>query len=450
MILEPHIECASRDRLVAIQASRLRAYLRNIAARVPQYWELMVRAGLDQNLDSGSDEDLLARFNSAGFTDASTYVSIDGHALNHIDRRLFFLETTSGTTGAPKARYATVEDDLIDKRLTMRSFAAFDIAPHDRVVTVDVGELSMYGLMTKALAELGVYESLFYSARKPFGESMKEALASKPDVLITIPGILMRSFTGLVESIKAAPCVKKLVYYAEPLEPELQQYLLRELGIQSFSLYSSIEFGMIGAECTAHDGVHLWADCLLPALKDAAVVEEVIFRSQDRQVFHGSLGMTGLMQSGKPTFAYLIGDQVDYTEAVCACGRTLPRIRFAQRESDIFSIYGAKYTYKQIHDVVYKNAEITNLLQIVLENGDQGAIMTLLLPKEGLYALKKREQEIYHNLRTHSGLSYMVDHGVLDFELEFLPAQYFTKRKIRRVDDRRGKLEGILAEEKSG
>src|SRR5207302_2278029 len=139
MIFEPYIECASQRQLRIIQASRLRDYLAKVPLWFEEYGKLVAKADLDGCLDAVTDEELLARFYSVGFTNATTYVAIDASALTRIDRNLLYLETTSGTTAAPKARYATVEDDLIDRRMAARSFSAFEISPHHRVLTLDLG-----------------------------------------------------------------------------------------------------------------------------------------------------------------------------------------------------------------------------------------------------------------------------------------------------------------------
>lgn len=411
-----------------------------VAQRIPEYRERISKSRLDgRHVEAMSDQELLKRFSIVGFTDAATYVSIDARALSEIDRKLYYLETTSGTTAAPKSRYATFQDDLIDQRLTARSFAAFGVTPDHRVLTVDLGELNFYALMTKGMAELGLYDSLFYSARKPFDRSMKEALAFKPDVLLTVPSILIRSWAAFIESLKAAPTLKKLIYYAEPLDSKIQQYLRREFGIESFSLYSSIELGIIGAECMAHDGIHVWADVLLPALKDAVTIKDKAFHYGERPSIQGLLGMTALVHEGKPTLAYLTGDMVEYTEEPCPCGRTLPRLHFIERDSETFSIYGAKFTYRQIHERVYKYEDVTNFLQIVLQDDASGTLMRLILPKESLYSIQSRQAEISYDLRSHAGLSFMADHAVLHFDFKFVPAEFFTKRKIRLIEDLRGK-----------
>lgn len=438
MIYEPHIECAPAERLRLVQASRLKTFLAEVAAHLPGYREFIIEAGLDGYLQTASDEEILARFRSAGFTGPAAYVAIDAQALRTLDKRLFFMETTSGTTAAPKSRYATREDDLIDQRMLTRSFAAFGITGSHRVLTVDLGELNMYALMTKALADLGVYDSFFYCARKDFNRSMKEALACRPDVLITVPSVLARSLSEFLDSLSGLPSLKKLIYYAEPLDEKIQQHLLKEFGIESFSMYSSIECGIIGAECEAHDGIHVWVDSILPGLKDASPVENAAFKNSDGEALEGALGLTTMLYTGKPTLAYLNGDEVQYTEASCICGRTMPRISFVQRKTDVFSVFGTKFTYRQIHDIVYRHAPVTSFMQVILEDGANGTDMKLILPDEDAHGVKERRDEIYHALKSHPSMSFIVSQGVLDFYLEFVAADFFTSRKIRKVEDRRG------------
>jgi phenylacetate-CoA ligase len=445
MIYEPYIECAPPEQLKAIQAARLRAYLASVAPRIPEYRQRVVKAQLAEPHEEISDEELLRRFSTIDFTDAATYVSIDACALLEIDKRLYYLETTSGTTSVPKSRYATYTDDLVDQRLVARSLAVFEVTPQDRVLTVDLGELNFYALMTKGMAELGIYDSLFYSARTPFDDSMREALSCKPDVLLTVPSILVRSLTGFIESLKSTPSVKKLIYYAEPLDFKLQQYFLKEFGIESFSLYSSIEMGMIGAECVAHDGVHVWTDALFPTLKDAIAVERNNSQNGTQQVLQGSLGLTSLMHTGKPTLAYLLGDTVQYTERPCPCGRTLPRLYFVGRHSETFSIFGFKFTYRQIYEHVYKDNDVTSFLQIVLEDDARGTVMRLVLPLESIYHVQGRQDELASELSAQPGLAVLADHGALHFDFQFVPAEFFTRRKIRLVEDVRDQTGKIAA-----
>lgn len=439
MIYDREIECGSAEQLKTVQATALRKYLEEVGQAIPEYRQRISAAHLDELPKVTDDHELLRRFSSVGFTDAAAYVSTDGSALRLIDRSLYYLETTSGTTSVPKSRYVNWEDDMLDQELVARSFCAFDVKPDDRVLTIDLGELNFHALITKGIARLGIYDSVFYSARRPFGDSMKEALSCSPDVLVTTPSILLRSLPGLAESLNATRSLRKLVYYCEPLDTRLQHYLSDHFGIESFSLYSAIETGIIGAECGAHNGIHVWADVLLPTISEAVPIQSEIFRTEGYQVFEGALGLTTLMHRGKPTLAYLLGDRVQYTAAPCDCGRTLPRVHFVERDNDIFSIFGTKFTYRQIYESVYQNDEITSFLQIVLEDNTDGTTMTLVLPQVESVPNETRAEDLTSELASSTGLSYLVDHQVLDFEFKFVPSEFFTKRKIRLIEDLRSK-----------
>lgn len=444
MIYETAIESADPEKLRSIQASALREYLTSVSSIIPEYRELIVGAGLDKPHQVRDDAELLRRFSSIGFTDAAAYVSIDSSALKAVDKKLYYLESTSGTTSVPKSRYVTRSDDLLDQHLMARSFAAFDVKPEDRVLTVDLGELNFYALATKGIARLGIFDSVFYCARKPFADSMREALSCEPSVLLTTPSILLRSLPALSAKLSATKSLKKLVYYCEALDPQVQHYLHREFGIESFSLYSSVELGMIGAECTSHRGVHLWADVLLPAIKDAEPIENEMFDGNTHPVIQGSLGLTALLNKGKPTLAYLLGDRVEYTEAPCTCGRTLPRIHFLERDSEIFSLFGAKFTYRQIYDCIYHDKEVKSFLQIVLEDNSDGINMRLVLPQMDSVSSGMGPETLMAELNSQAGLSFLIDHDVLHFHFEFVSGEFFTKRKIRRVEDRRNKTPDLI------
>jgi phenylacetate-coenzyme A ligase PaaK-like adenylate-forming protein len=116
----------------------------------------------------------------------------------------------------------------------------------------------------------------------------------------------------------------------------------------------------------------------------------------------------------------------------------MPRISFVQRKTDVFSVFGTKFTYRQIHDIVYQHAPVTSFMQVILEDGASGTDMKLILPDEEGHGVKERRDEIYNALKSHPSMSFIVSQGVLDFHLEFVAADFFTSRKIRKVEDRRG------------
>ncbi|HKO43909.1 MAG TPA: hypothetical protein VJU84_11595 [Pyrinomonadaceae bacterium] len=435
---EPSLERASLEQIRKIQANALRRYLVAVSARIPNYADKIVAAGLSDPY-TVEDAELFAIFSSLPLMDGKDYVAIDYAALVATDRALYYLESTSGTTSAPKSRYVTVADDSLDQQLMARSLSAFGLKVSDRLLTVDLGDLNFHSLVVKGLSKLGIRDSIFYSLRKPFARAFADALSCNPSVLMTIPSILMRSMPDLELSLRKTPSLNKLVYYCEPLDISFERYLYREFGIESFSLYSSIETGLIGAECSAHDGLHVWLDALFIDLAEKVTPAKHDFTQHDG-VTEGSLAITTLSHLGKPTLRYLLGDRVQYTQAPCLCGRTLPRLRFVERDTDNFSIYGTKFSFRQVYQYIYNEEDVSNFLQIVVSENQDSTTLTFVLPETINSSKNRKKERLYKQLGSQPGFAFLLDHNVLNIDLRFVESEYFTRRKIKRVTDKRNPL----------
>jgi len=426
MILEPSLECATPKRIRSLQDARLRSQQIRFA-QVPAYRPL---------LRSPRDWSALRQ---------STLINGEAYGKSHsaflkLSREgLAYVDITSGTTGPPKMRFVTDQDDAIDKRLLARSFCAFGIRKSDRVLFVDVGDLNLFAIGSKALSDLGNDRSVFHAVRLPFAKSFQEAFrVFNPDVLFTIPSVLMRGFDALREHLQGRSRLRSIIYTGEHLQDKIRHYLWKSHRVEVFSLYSSIELGFIGAECEQHDGDHLWADALLPHIAGATKVRQKVFK-REANVLRGIFGATQLLHEGSPAFMYQTGDVVYFTDAPCACGRTLPRLKFLSRSKDIFSVYSSKLSFSQFHNIVYPNDEedTTNLLQIVVTENKAGVLLTLILPVESLYSVEQRAAVIRCRLESDPSLAFLVEHGLLRFRLSFRPATFFVSRKVNTVEDRR-------------
>lgn len=112
---------------------------------------------------------------------------------------------------------------------------------------------------------------------------------------------------------------------AERLLPADREVIAQAFGARVFETYGSREVMLIGAECEAHDGMHLSMENLLT---------EIIVRDEkgnERPAEPGETGevvLTDLHNYGMPFLRYASGD---YATAMghepCACGRGLARIQ---------------------------------------------------------------------------------------------------------------------------
>jgi phenylacetate-CoA ligase len=117
---------------------------------------------------------------------------------------------------------------------------------------------------------------------------------------------------------------------AEPLLPEQKRLIEKVLGCPIFEHYGSRDFGMIGAQCTEHRGLHV-----NPA---AAFVE---FQPVDGALDSGlqEIFVTDLFNYGMPLIRYKINDCALLGTEHCSCGIGYPLIQqIVGRITDNFSL----------------------------------------------------------------------------------------------------------------
>jgi len=97
-----------------------------------------------------------------------------------------------------------------------------------------------------------------------------------------------------------------------------------------FELYGSREFGMIGAECEHHQGVHF--------NPHAAYVEFLPVEGAEVEGLH-EIVVTDLLNGGMPLVRYRVNDCVRLSDTPCGCGRGYPIVReITGRSGDVFSL----------------------------------------------------------------------------------------------------------------
>lgn len=115
---------------------------------------------------------------------------------------------------------------------------------------------------------------------------------------------------------------------AEPLLPQQRQTIEQTLRCAVFEHYGSRDFGMVAAECEAHQGMHL--------NPSAVFVEFVPIEGAEVDGLHEIL-VTDLLNYGMPLIRYRINDCAILASASCACGRGFPLIKkIAGRTTDNF------------------------------------------------------------------------------------------------------------------
>jgi phenylacetate-CoA ligase len=111
---------------------------------------------------------------------------------------------------------------------------------------------------------------------------------------------------------------KSAICTAEPLQDHQRKVIEQALGCKVFEHYGTRDFGMVGAECEAHQGMHLHSA--------AVYVEFVPIAGAESEGLHEVL-VTDLLNEGMPMIRYRINDCAVLAPSPCTCGRGFPLIK---------------------------------------------------------------------------------------------------------------------------
>ncbi len=425
VIYEPDIECVDSIRLKSLQAQRFRRMVKLHTDHIPLYRERLLETYGVCDIDSLSDIELLHGLSQIRPVYRGEYQQLNTILLRTLDRRMFFIDSSSGSTGSPKSRFCSIEDDLHDTALCTRAFASFGLGPTDRVLTFDLADLTYYTQFTKAMQDLGVKNSFYCSARSDFESSMSDALTFEPTTIITMPSILKRCYNAFIDYCAHAKKLKRLIYFGEPLEHDIREYLREHYSIHCYSMYGSTDVGWIAAECEAHDGMHLFSDSVIIHLHPDD--------QSTRSTQEGTALFTSLFQTGKPNLRYANGDRIRIDTNECSCGRTTPRVHVACRDTDLFVLLGTKISIMEIQRVIFNDKTISGYFQIELNEDDNITHFIVHLPRY----LESEYNRIVDGLENQIGLAFYTCINVVKIKLDFVNNDFFTTKKIPRLVDHR-------------
>jgi phenylacetate-CoA ligase len=406
----------------------LRVALLRACSNFRTYRDHFAEAGLSEHdLRSGDPAEALRHLPlmQPSMLDALADESIEG------SEGIVDMEASSGTTGKPKRRIVTAEDERSETELLARLFAICGIGPRDRVACVDTGPLTLMASFTGALEQLGVAEAYAYSVSPDVEATVDGLIALDPTVIITIPSIVERYLDALTTGMaRAAPgALSKVVYAGEPLAAATRSRLEGGLGVQVFAYYGASETSALGIECGRHTGIHLLADRHFLELADA----------EDRGN-EADLVVTTLHQRGLPLVRYPLGDVVRLRSGHCPCGLGLPLVDVLGRHDATASVLGTKVAYASLLDDVYRDVAEPREMEIVLAR-NATEVMTLRLPAR----LRDAEPAIRKAvLRREPELAFLVGSGFLAIDFEFVDDGHFdASRKRRSIVDRREERVGL-------
>ena len=362
-IHNPAVECASRERIRAIQLEKLVAQVRWTYERVPWY-----RARMDDSGVTPSDIKTLEDVRMLPFTDKSVLRDTFPYGLFAVPLdEVVELHSSSGTTGKPIVVGYNESDMAMWADCIMRLVQMAGVVPGDRA-QMAFG----YGMFTGGFG-------LHYGLQKlgcmmiPAGSGNTERhIAMIEDygttVLVATPSYALH-VCEVGEKMGydwAKSPLRVGLFGGEPCPPGLKAEIEDRMHIVCTDNYGLTEVmgpGVSGECLASRDMQHIAEDHFLWEVVDPETGEPV----PDGEM--GELVLTPLGKQAIPVLRYRTHDLTRVVTEPCACGRTTARMQKVRaRSDDMLIIRGTNVFPSQVEDVLAGIDGVTPHYRIVVES----------------------------------------------------------------------------------
>lgn len=361
-ILDRRIECASRERIRAIQLEKLIAQVNWTYDRVAWY-----RARMDEKGVSPADIRTLEDVCKLPFTDKAVLRETFPYGLFAVPLdEIVELHSSSGTTGKPVVVGYNEHDMRVWSDCIMRLAQMAGVVPGDRA-QMAFG----YGMFTGGFG-------LHYGLQKlgcmmiPAGSGNTERhLAMIEDygttVLIATPSYALH-MCEVGEQLGydwSASSLRVGLFGGEPCPPGLKAEIERRMHIVCTDNYGLTEVmgpGVSGECLASRDMQHIAEDHFLWEVVDPTTGDPVSDGEE------GELVLTPLDKQAIPVLRYRTHDLTRIVTDPCACGRTHARMQKVRtRSDDMLIIRGTNVFPSQVEDVLACVEGVTPHYRIVVD-----------------------------------------------------------------------------------
>ncbi len=405
MIWDPYHECMDVEQRRVLQGRRLRETVARLKANVPFYRERF--DGIGVNAEDITSIDDLAQFPFTVKEDLRDNYPFGLFAapLDEVVR----VHASSGTTGKSTVVGYTEQDVDLWSEVMARSIGCAGGTPHD-ILHVAYG----YGLFTGGLGlhyggeRLGCTVIPMSSGNTERQLMMMRDLGST--ILACTPSYAL-TLADAADDLGYSPDDFKLksgIFGAEPWSEGSRLAVEEKLGISAHDIYglSEIIGPGVANECEVKGALHIFDDHFVAEIIDPDSGEPVA----DGQP--GELVITCITKTCLPLIRYRTRDISSLDRAVCACGRTHPRIgRLAGRTDDMLIIRGVNVFPSQIEHALLEIEEATPHYQLVITRRDRLDVLEVRVEvSEEIFSdtvrrLEDVSEKIAHAIRTTLNLS---------------------------------------------
>jgi phenylacetate-CoA ligase len=303
------------------------------------------------------------RADQAAHPPFGSYLCVDADEIFHV-------HGTSGTSGRPTAFAWTRDDHARIAEAHARIMWSFGLRAADLVF---VG--SIFSLYVGSWGALAGIERLG-AAAFPFGagvpgmtlQAVSWMAQMKPSAFYGTPSYALRiAETARAEGIDPRDLGLRIMFFSG--EPGAGIRATKRLIEETFGA-SCIDSGSMGevtpwmnvTECAHRTGMHLWQDFVYTELLDPATLRPLPFGATGTPVY------TQLERRGQPMIRLVSGDQAEWTDAPCPCGRTYPRFPrgIIGRLDDMLVVRGENIYPSAIEDVLHGFPELGTEFEIVV------------------------------------------------------------------------------------
>lgn len=352
------IETISREELEVYQLKQLKLQITEAYEHSPYYKKRFEAAGVTPN-DLQTLEDLrkfpiLTKHDVRERQDAAPII---GDLCVRPEKDVVFISSSSGSTGAPTASPFSKRDFDEFQDVESRLFWQAGMRPEDRYIHALNFSLFVGGPDVLGAQNLGAL--CIWAGTLPAERLLFIIQQYQPTVIWTTPSYAWYlGETAKQKGINPATdlAINRIIVAGEPggSIPATREAIEDLWDAEVFDFYGISDiFGACGAQCEAHDGIHIAED---------HVYVEVVDEHTGLPVKEGERGemlLTTLRKEIRPMIRFRTGDIVTYTNEKCACGRTLKRIKVVGRIDDMFIAGGVNVFPSDIEHVIRKFDTLT-------------------------------------------------------------------------------------------
>jgi len=345
-IWDPTHECMPREELEQLQLERLQATLHRVYKNVSCYRTKFKEAGIVPE-----DAQSLADLRNLPFTTKEDLRLNYPYGMFAVPlREVVRIHSSSGTTGKPTVVGYTRNDIKTWSNLVARFMTAAGVT-HDDVVQIAFG----YGMFTGAFGLHYGAEAIGASViPMGAGNTEKQIMIMqdyKSTVLVGTPSYAI-TLADRMERMGIDPKGLSLrvgLFGGEPWSEAMRREIESRLCISATDNYGLSEIigpGVAG-DCEHKNGMHVFEDAFIPEIIDPDTCQVLPPGNV------GELVLTTLTKEAFPMIRYRTRDITSLDYGVCACGRTVVRMKKTMgRSDDMLIIKGVNVFPSQIEEAL--------------------------------------------------------------------------------------------------